>query len=67
MEASTLNSFEQFYDFQDEEFKKRIPVISMREFIEREARENGLMSLDETTRTRALDLSQFCENRKKSE
>ncbi len=67
MEASTIDSFEQFYSFQDEEFKKRISVITMREFVEREANENGLVSLDENTRKRVLELSQFCQNRKKSE
>jgi hypothetical protein len=67
MEASTIDSFEQFYSFQDEEFKKRISVITMREFVEREANENGLVSLDENARKRVLELSQFCENRKKSE
>ena len=67
MEASTLDSFEEFYSFQDEEFKKRISVISMKDFVEREGKENGLLSLDETTYKRVLELSQFCENRKKSE
>jgi hypothetical protein len=67
MDDSTLDSFEQFYSFQDEEFKKRISVISMKEFIELEAKGSGLVSLDENTYKRVLELSQFCENRKKSE
>ena len=67
MEASTLDSFEQFYSLQGEEFKKRISVISMREFIDLEARQNGLVALDKDNYKRVSALSQYCENRKKSE
>ena len=66
-DSSTVESFEQFYSFQNDEFKERVPVISMKEFLLREAKETGLVKLDKTDFTRMLDLSANCQNRRKSE
>lgn len=60
-----MDTFEQFYSFQDEEFKKRVPVMTMKEFIEREGKQT--LSLNEDDYTRLMKLSTSCQNRRKSE
>ena len=60
-------SFELFYSFHTEEFKKRVKVITMKEFIEREGRQNGLVPLDDKDYKRVLELASQCQNRRKSE
>lgn len=62
---SSVDSFEQFYSFHDDEFKKRVKVISMKEFIERE--QNKLLTLNDEDYKRVLALSSSCQNRRKSE
>lgn len=61
---SSVDSFEQFYSFHDDEFKKRVKVISMKEFIERE--QNKLLTLNDKDYKRVLSLSTSCQNRRKS-
>ena len=58
--------FEKFYNFDSPEFRRNVEVISMAEFIEREGGENGLLKLGDEIE-RLLQLSNFCENRKKSD
>ncbi len=65
--SSSVDSFEQFYSFHSEEFKKRVNVISMKEFLEKEGRDKGLISLDVNDYMRVLELSTSCQNRRKSE
>lgn len=64
---STIDGLDHFYSFESEGFKKRVPVISMAEFIEREAKQEGLLRLDQEGYERALKISTFCENMRKSE
>lgn len=64
--ASSVDSLEQFYSFSGDEFKKRVRVISMSEFII-EARGKGVVSLDDKDYARVTDLASQCENRRKSE
>ena len=63
---STVDSFEQFYSFRDDEFRKRVQVISMKEFIELEGKE-GLAALGDKDYARVMELTNFCHNRRKSE
>jgi len=60
-------SFDKFYSFQTDDFKKRLPVISMKEFIEREGGPKGLLQLGDNEYKTLLDLASFCEHRRKSE
>ncbi len=60
------SSFEQFYSFHGEEFKKRVNVISIKEFIEREGQQNGLVTLNDKDYKRVFELASHCENRRKS-
>jgi len=71
---SSVDSFDHFYSLQSEEFKKRVPIISMKEFIEREGRQDGLLSgkadktaLDDNDKKRILELAGSCQNRRKSD
>ena len=63
---STVSTFEEFYSFHGDEFKKRLSVISMKEFVERECGKNGLAALNNKDYARVLKLANFCENRRKS-
>ena len=64
---STVDGLDHFYSFESAEFKKRVPVISMAEFIELEAKQKGLVNLDPKGYERVLQLSLSCENRRLSE
>jgi len=64
-DASSVDSFEEFYSFHTDEFKKRVPVITMKEFIERE--QNKLFTLNDKDYKRVLELSVSCQNRRKSD
>ena len=64
---STVDGLDHFYSFESEEFRKRVPVISMAEFIELEAKPNGLVKLDPEDYKRLLKLSLSCENLRRSE
>jgi hypothetical protein len=63
---STIDGLDHFYSFESEEFKKRVTVISMAEFIEREVNQKGLVKLDQKGYERALQISAFCENMRRS-
>lgn len=64
---STVDGLDHFYSFESEEFKKRVNVISMAEFIELEAKPNGLVKSDTDDYKRLLKLSLSCENLRRSE
>lgn len=64
---STVDGLDHFYSFESAEFRKRVPVISMAEFIELEAKQKGLVNLDPKDYGRVLQLSLSCENRRLSE
>lgn len=62
----SVNGFDQFYSF-DDEFQKRVPVITFAEFIKREGGSDGILKLDEKEIKRLTQLAAYCENRRKSE
>ena len=66
-DASTVDGLDHFYDFFTDDFKKRVQVISMREFFEKEGKAGGLLSLDDATFTRLDSLTNMCQNRRKSD
>lgn len=62
--------FADFFPLHTEEFKKRVPVITMQEFIEREGGESGRVPLPANNATRKAIIQKaatHCDNRKKSE
>ena len=66
-EHSTIDGLDHFYSFDTDEFKKRVPVISMAEFVEREAKESGIVKIDSKDYKRLHDLSLSCVNMRRSD
>ena len=66
-DASTVDGLDHFYDFFTDDFKKRVQVISMKDFVEKESKPGGLLSFDDATRTRLDSLTNMCQNRRKSD
>ena len=59
--------FETFYSFRSPEFRRNVEVITMAEFIEREGGEKGVAKIHKNDVERLQQLTDFCENRKKSD
>ncbi|KAL7551192.1 hypothetical protein ACHAWF_014388 [Thalassiosira exigua] len=66
-DASTVDGLDEFYSFQSDGFKRKVEVISMKEFIERECKKGGLAELPDKDYERVSQLASFCQNRRKSD
>ena len=61
--------FADFFPLYTDEFKKRVPVISMEEFVERESGESGAAPLPDNNDVANVikKAAKYCDNREKSE
>jgi hypothetical protein len=58
--------FADFYPLDTPEFQKRVKVISMKEFLEKEGTPNGLIPIPAEQREAVMSAADFCDHRKMS-
>jgi hypothetical protein len=59
--------FADFFPLDTTEFQKRVPIITMEEFVRREGGKNGRLPVPEKNRTIVEKASSYCIKMKKSE
>ena len=59
--------FADFFPLHAAEFQKRVPIITMEEFLKREGGADGRLPIPEANRDVVLNAASHCEKREKSE